>query len=237
MSLANILSRNTVCSLIIPCAGKMFRSSISKKDKALCFVINKGYIETARLDTLYYMLEDVSKLKWLVFVGGINKVSTKSGIRYRQRVFFKSFVEMISLCKSQGITIELDDDFEIDINNVMFCLNDLKYLELYARQHNQNIDRYLTETCICQMSLLLKSKKFDSPINDRAEHILRGRIGYLDRAPYLVSSYNIENHTSSIYIPSNVDDNRIVSVDRFGYIESIVKHDKEKGVFQGANKK
>ena len=38
MSILNAIAVKGTNKFVVPCAGKMFRSSISKDDKALCFV-------------------------------------------------------------------------------------------------------------------------------------------------------------------------------------------------------
>ena len=74
MSILNAIAVKGTNKFVVPCAGKMFRSSISKDDKALCFVINKGYFETTDLISMLSILDYTTKVNDIVLVGKIEKV-------------------------------------------------------------------------------------------------------------------------------------------------------------------
>lgn len=233
MSIANKLMRgDTASKFIIPCTGKMFHSSMSRKDKALCHCLNKGYIETSSREQMGYLVDDLLMTDWAILVGNVDAVRLKTNVvRYRQRLFFRSVVRLVEFCKRNGVLIDFTKDFRVNINSVLFCAEDLRYLERYARSFDRSIDSYLTETCIVQLSFILRDKNVDSPVHERANNILNGKVGYLDRAPMMVGTYNIEKHTSSVYIPNRVDDIRAVSKEKWGYVDSIVADDRKAGVF------
>lgn len=241
MSISKLLMQDGIIRLVIPYAGKMFHSSINKNDKALCFLLNKGYLESNSLESLYYVVEDAKddSLDWLVNVGSLEKIH-RGGNKYcyRQRVFFKSIVRMCSFCKQHGVSIQFSKDFRITINNVLGCLDDLKYLEIYSRVFGQSIDEFLTDACKVQLYLLLGNKKMSAPLHKEVNEILEDKIGFLERAPYLAGTYDISSHTSTVYIPSNVDDERIyrsntlASGSLHGFTNSVVESDRKAGVFQ-----
>lgn len=244
LALSSIVAQINGMRLNIPFAGKMFRSSVSKDNKALCFCINKGYIESDDLEILYYLTETIRQDKgnWVFLVGGIDKVRLGGiqGIRYcyRQRVFFKNFIAMCDLCKRYGVIIQTTPDFKISINNVINCVDDLRYLEWYANVFDETIDLFLTNTCKVQIYNVLKSKRMITPIKDDVDKILVGKLAYLERAPFLASKYDIKKHTSSVYIDKNNFDERMYAtvdlqnIEKYGFTEKMVEHDRKEGVFR-----
>ena len=42
--------------------------------------------------------------------------------------------------------------------------------------------------------------------------ILHGKEGYLDRAPFLISSYSIDNSTSGLFLGHDIEDKRLYSM-------------------------
>ena len=70
MSIVRTLTAQNECKLVIPFPGKMFRSNISKRDRALCFVINKGYIDSVSLSNLLSVLDEFDD-EDLIVVGNI----------------------------------------------------------------------------------------------------------------------------------------------------------------------
>lgn len=240
MNMSSILTQDNIIRLVIPYAGKMFYSSVKKKDKALCFLIDKGYLESNSLETIYYMVEKVKddKLGHIVPVGKIEKIHTGGNVFcYRQRVFFKSVVSICSFCKSNGIVVQLYKDFSITINNVLNCLDSLKYLEVYAKTFNMTIDAFLTDACKLQLYLLFEDMGVRTCLGKEVKQILKGKIGFLERAPYLAESYNTDSHTSTIYVPTNVKDERfyrsttISNGKLCGFLSSVIDLDKKAGVF------
>lgn len=220
----------------IPCSGKMFFSSVGKRDKALCICLNKGYLQTNTLEDMLEITSDMVSSKYFKLVGEIEKVRLikSDTIVYRQRVFFKSIVELVACCQKFAVDLNFTDDFYITINSCMNVLSSLVYMERYAKQWGIDIDTWLRTTCIVQLHQLLEQKGLPSVFADRAKEILKGKKGYLDRAPFLVSYYDIDKHTSSVYIPLNTDNKQYYSdADltklNFGYTVKNVEKDVREG--------
>lgn len=241
MAIGKILSSQGNNKLVIPYAGKMFKSSIAKNDKALCFVINKGYLEIADLRSMLKILDEIKGTDGFVLVGKIEKVRLKANkdIVYRQRIFFKSLKSMLSICKVFGIRFELGDDFHITINNVLNCVDDLVYLERYSAKFDEPIDVWLTNCCIVHLHSLLLNMGMHSDLTEKFHKVLKGKRGYLDRAPFLISSYNIEKKSSAIFLELDTKDTRLYSKDikeklfiEYGYTDCNVAEDIKGGAFK-----
>lgn len=241
MSIANAVAINGNNKFVIPCAGKMFRSSISNDDKALCFVLNKGYFETLDLMSMLSILDDTESIKDFVLVGKIEKVRLKKSglVVYRQRIFFKSLNVLLKFCKSFGLRFELSRDFHITINNILNCVDDLVYLERYAKRFDESIDVWLTHCCIIELYYYLKSMNMYSNLERLVNNYLKNRIDYLDRAPFLISSYNIDNKSSGIFLGFNAEDKRLfdegvtgVELLKVGYTIKNVEKDIKEGRFK-----
>lgn len=241
MSILNAIAVKGTNKFVVPCAGKMFRSSISKNDKALCFVINKGYFETTDLISMLSILDYTTKVNDIVLVGKIEKVRLRTSkiIVYRQRVFFKNLRIFLNFCKVQGIRFELTQDFHISINNIMNCREDLIYLERYAKKFDESIDEWLTHCCTIELYYLLKSLNMYSDLSKRVNIYLRGRINYLYRAPFLISSYSIDTKSSGIFLGFVAEDKRLYKDDvtgvdllKYGYTQKNVEADIKGGFFK-----
>lgn len=241
MSILNAIAVKGTNKFVVPCAGKMFRSSISKDDKALCFVINKGYFETTDLISMLSILDYTTKVNDIVLVGKIEKVRLRTSkiIVYRQRVFFKNLRIFLNFCKVQGIRFELAQDFHISINNIMNCREDLIYLERYAKRFDESIDEWLTHCCTIELYYLLKSLNMYSDLSKRVNTYLRGRVNYLYRAPFLISSYSIDTKSSGIFLGFVAEDKRLYKDDvtgvdllKYGYTQKNVEADIKGGAFK-----
>lgn len=241
MSILNAIAIKGTNKFVVPCAGKMFRSSISKDDKALCFVINKGYFETTDLISMLSILDYTTKVNDIVLVGKIEKVRLRTSkiIVYRQRVFFKNLRIFLNFCRVQGIRFELAQDFHISINNIMNCREDLIYLERYAKRFDESIDEWLTHCCTIELYYLLKSLNMYSDLSKRVNIYLRGRVNYLYRAPFLISSYSIDTKSSGIFLGFVAEDKRLYKDDvtgvdllKYGYTQKNVEADIKGGAFK-----
>lgn len=237
-----MLDKLQVMRLMIPFAGKMFKSSLNKGNKALCFCINKGYIESDELAPLYYLGEQIGNIepRWLYKVGGIDKIHIGSKhFVYRQRIFFTDFYKLCELCKSNGIVILTTKDFKIGINNIVSCGNELKYLEWYAGSFSETVDTYLTNTCKVQIYNFLTSRLMLTPLRLEVDKILMGKEGYLDRAPFLAKDYNLSLNTTSVFVPNKsiVSDKMYKTkdlslTDDYGFSMRVIEKDSKKGVFK-----
>ena len=234
--LGSIVDKNN--RMIIPCSGKMFRSTLEGKNQALAYCLNKGYLDFADLADLLSVLDYLKSSDSFVLVGSIEKVLSDDKLTYRQRIFFKSLNKLIEVCKRNGIVIEVSRDFRININNVLNCLDELVYLERYARQFSQDIDTYLTNTCLVRLNNIFKQGSVKYELNRDIDDLLIDKYGYLDRAPFVISDYNIASNTSGIFLEAYVDDMRLysgkVNVNNsivFGYTTNNVQEDIEKRCF------
>lgn len=239
MSILREIESKSSSKLVIPRAGKMFKSNTKTKDKALAFCINKGYFETDELVNMIEILNHIQGNETIILVGYVEKVQSDQ-LRYRQRVFFKSLKEMLSVCKKFGIKVIFPLDFHIDINCVMNILNELPYLERYAHSFGETIEEYLTNTFFIQMHYTLNSVNMYSDLADRVNYILRDKEGYMNRAPFLISSYNIDRKSSSVFLNLDFDDKRLFNCTMtpdiddidYGFTDKIVEKDRKAGVFK-----
>lgn len=237
MSILNsIVDKNN--RMVIPCSGKMFRSTLEGKNQALAFCLNKGYLDFADLSDLLLILDCLKESNSFILVGSIEKIISGNKLTYRQRIFFKSLNKLIEVCKHNGIIIEISKDFRININNVLNCLNELVYLERYARRFSQDIDTYLTNTCLVRLNNIFKQGSVKYVLNKNIDDLLSDKYGYLDRAPFVISDYDISSNTSGIFLESYVDDIRLYSAKvnvnnsiLFGYTSNNVQEDMEKRCF------
>lgn len=209
MSVLSAIAKSGTNKFIVPCAGKMFHSSISKRDSALCFVLNKGYFETQDLISMTSILDDASEIKDFILVGSVDKVVQHGVVYYRQRIFFKSLGKLLQFCKSFGLRFELDSDFRISINSILNCVDDLIFLERYAKRFDETIDTWLTHCCIIELHYYMRSLGLYSTLGDKVDKYLENRVDYLGRAPFLISSYSIDNRNSGIFLGFDIEDSRL----------------------------
>lgn len=238
MSIAAAVTSKSKSKFVIPCAGKMFRSSIQDNDKALCFLVNKGYFETEDLTSMLDLVDDANRFDEVILVGEIEKVrlAKSKKIVYRQRIFTKSLNKLCSICKVLGVRIDLSPQFKVTINSIMNCRDDLPFLERYAKRFNETIDVWLTHCCVVELFYYFKSRGIATNMEWMVERFLRGREDYLYRAPFLVSSYDIKSHSSSVFLGFEAKDRRLYRDDvtglellKYGYTKNNVEAD-AKGV-------
>ena len=197
----SLLTELTTYRLCIPKPGKMFMSNISKTNQVLVYCINKGFFETDELEDMQYIL-NVCKSEKFVEVGSIEKVKLNEGeIVYRQRVFFKSFKEILDICKQNLVMVKFSKNFHFDINSVMNILEYLPALEKYAAEYNETIEEFLLNNFMIFMDLLLERYEMFSQYQLKARQLKEDRdwLAYIDRAPYVLSSYSIDDKTSAIF--------------------------------------
>ena len=222
----------------IPTLGKCFKSRIGKKDKVLLLVLNKGYIETDDIETCYYVTVflDSHRNDFFIPVGDIDKIKSHDGkILYRQRVYFKSFITLLKVLKELDAQIVIPDDFEVTTNNLINVVDDLPYLERYAKKFNTDVDTWLTN--VCKILIYDSCKEFDmcERVN-LSESVYNVPKGYLNRAPLLCGSYSIIRHTSSVIrVDSDLSPNlysgeKTKGILPYGYTDSNVNFDRKRGV-------
>ena len=239
MSISAAITSKSTNRFVIPCAGKMFRSSIADNDKALCFVVNKGYFETEDLQSMLNLIDDANRFDEVILVGSIEKVrlSKTKRIVYRQRIFTKSLNKLCNICAVTGVRVDLSPQFRVTINNIMNCRDDLPFLERYAKRFNETIDEWLTHCCIVELFYYFQSRSIATNMSWMVGKFLDGRENYLYRAPFLVSSYNIEKHSSSVFLGFEATDRRLYRDDvtgvqllKYGYTKKNVEFDAKGGV-------
>lgn len=224
---------------VIPTLGKCFKSRISRKDKALLIVFNKGYIETDDIFSCYYISTFLSTHKGNLFilVGNIDKVKRADGkVVYRQRVYFKSFVTFMTAMSKLNAYIVIPNDFYVSTDALTGVVKELPYLERYARKFKVSINKWLENICKVVIYEVCKDYKMCSKVN-LTEKVLDIPKGYLDRAPMLCGSYNILTHTSSVITLCNRYDTDLFSGNSsanklpYGYTDCNVEFDIKRGVF------
>ena len=236
MSISKMITSSTDDKLVIPILGKMFRSSISKNNNGLAFLVNKGYFELVDLQSMLYLLDYCQENtdNDIVLVGKLNKVRLKSGkIVYRQRVFFRDLSKMLDCCRLFGLKIIVPKKAEVTMNNMVNCRDELKYLEWYAMKYNQTIDDYLLWTFKIQFHLLLKQERIYSGLQQSIDNFLKDKKGYLDRAPFIVRRYSIKEHSSSMFFYSDYSNESLFTpnLESYGYTDRNKASDTKKGVF------
>lgn len=239
MSIVSAVQQYKFAKFVIPFPGKMQKSNISKTNQALCLCINKGYFEASNPALMQSILNDLQSVSAKVLcVGSLDTVSTSSGIMYRQRVFCKSFRVLLDVCKINGATIVLGDDFYITINSILNCLSECAYMEHYAHKQGELIDDWLTHCLIIHIHSLLLGMGMYSQYGNKVEEILRGRVGYCDRAPFLLAEFNRDDKKSSIFMELDNTDRRLFTTDAgelyanlYGFTTANVQKDLKEGVF------
>ena len=224
----------------VPVSGKMISTSFNNRDKACCFVINKGYIEADTLQDMISLLDDIIDDKDFILVGSLSKVRLKGSgcVVYRQRLFFKSLYKLLEVCKDVEMDFILTEDFSIGISGVLGCINEVPYFGKYALKHGESVEDWLTNCCKIHLYNLMYevgvpiSSSFKSEINK----ILTDKTGYLWRSPFLAKYFDPESKKSTIYLERCVQDSRTgiggsLQITE-GFTKNNVKKDIKKGVFK-----
>lgn len=78
-----------------------------------------------------------------------------------------------------------------------------------------------------------------SDLGKKSNHFLRGRINYLYRAPFLISSYNIDAKSSGIFLGFKAEDKRLYEDDvtgvellKYGYTQKNIEADIKGGALK-----
>lgn len=242
MSLDTELSQVGDNKFIIPMLSKLHYTNVSFTNKALCFVVNKAYIETDTLSSILIIIEEMLKSIWLQPVGDIEKILLYDGsVRYRQRIFFYSLKEMLNLCRRYSLQVSVSDDFHIMIENITSCVKDISYLKFYASQHGESIDEWLKNCFIVHISGLLDYLGMYNSLKDYRDSITAGKLGYMDRAPFLLSYYNENLRQSSLFLDNtDVNDYSIYTEGiarsnkdlRYGFTIRNISRDRKAGIFK-----
>ena len=238
MSFAYDLASQSKNRLIIPYPSQMYRSNYEKHNQALCFLLNKGYFETVELNDMLSILDNI-QADTIFYIGKIEKIRLHNNVYvYRQRVAFRNLTVMLNLCRMVGAYFELGKNFHVTIDSLENCLSDLKSMKYYARRFNEPIDVWLTNCCIIHIHGVLKAMNLYTMLGSQVDKILYGHTGYLDRAPFLLASYDKKERTSSFYLEMDTNDTRLYSkqiIDKFsfayGYTTANINKDRKDGLF------
>lgn len=240
MGLAKLVAESSVNRFVISYAGRMQFSNVSKTNKALCFMLNKGYFEIDTKEDFDSLLATIESYDTVVPVGDMEAVRLVGGnIIYRQRVYYTSLYQVLKLSKEFALGIALDSNFGIKIQNILGVCDYLKYIEVYTEGKEKLIDTYLTNCLTIQLYNVIEQFGLYSNLEESVESILENKKGYMDRAPFLLSTLCKKEKKSSIFLPLNFSDERMYSItvdDRkilnYGFTLSNLKEDMKKGVFK-----
>ena len=224
----------------VPVAGKMINTSLKNRDTACCFVINKGYIESDTLADMLDVLDSIMDDKDYIFVGSLSKVRLKGSgsIVYRQRLFFKSLLKLMELCKQEQMDFIITEDFTIGISGVLNCISEIPYFGKYALKHGETVEDWLTNCCKIHIYNLMYELNLPvrSDFQADMDKILADKRQYIWRSPFLLKYYDPATKTSTLYLERYMLDGRADNDKVFqtseGYTKNNVKKDIKKGVFK-----
>ena len=224
---------------VVPTAGKIIHTKVDKTI-ILCYVVNKGYIETCSLERYRELECSLKSIKGVYFVSSINKVKQKSGVvKYRRRLYIEDLSIFINFCSLQGIRFELGNGFALRLDTLANCTSEIKFLYSYASNQKESLESWLTNT------FKLRLYEYFSYINynlhnineETVESILSGKLAYLNRAPFLA----LASKTGNPFLPEvtyvSSDPRRYNITNSFKSIDHgcsvrCFKVDKKKGVFK-----
>lgn len=192
-------------SFVIPIAGKMRQSRIGKNDKALCFSLDRGYIESRSYDACVITSRflDLTLKSNFILIGKVDKVLLKSGeVVYRQRVYFTSIATLVKISANFGIDIIITDSFKVGISQISRCVDWVSDLEMYSKNllsDGLSLDMWLTYCCIVQLYILCEEESVRLVLPKPIESYLVD--GLLVRAPYICGSFSQDGRGSTVVIP------------------------------------
>ena len=209
--------------------------------KALCFNISKGFLEFDSLENLLDLIDYISCSTNIELVGQPDKVRIDTDLFvYRQRIFFTTLADIFSLCGQESIEILFTDTVYFITQNVSLDVNEEKYLSFYAKQQGfDNYNDWLLNTCKVYIMFYLRLKNIEhiSLIDDEALQYIKDRKGCLDRAPYLMSIYDLKQKNYIVFQQTDLEDPRLYtpskanSILNYGFTNRNVLDDKKRGVF------
>jgi len=216
----------------------MYRSSVSKNNQALCFLLNRGYFEASSLEDISFVKENI-QADSITYVGNIEEIRQfDNTVVYQQRVIFRNLTVMLNHCRIAGVYFMLGNDFHVTVESLQDCFSEFKCMKYYSWKFNEPIDVWLTNCCIIHVHELLKAMNIYTELGSRVDRILCNRIGYFDRAPFLLARYNKNEKTSSIYLETDINDRRLYSMNildksnlNYGYTLKNIKNDRKEGLF------
>ena len=238
-------------SFIIPQISSLEYSNISKTDKALCYVLDRGFIEAESLKSCYLMSTFLcSTLSNKFFkVGSIDKVKLKTQKTvFRQRIYFTDLSLLLSILSNFSIDLIIPKSFRVRISNFVNCNECIPNLTKYLKKKgytNYSLDSWLTDSCIIQLFILCKLDNVNLSLYKSLSKIYKK--GLLVRAPYICGDFSlIKKRSSLVVLPSDIVKNNTYdgilsntglsssytikhnnkSVPMFGYTLRNVKHDK-----------
>lgn len=210
--------------------------------KALCFKISKGFLEYDNLESLLDLIDYIKTNTKIELVGQPDKIRvSENNFVYRQRLFFTTLADIFILCGRENIEILFTDVVYITTQNAKPDQNEEKYLTYYAAQQGfDNYNEWLLNTCKIYIMFYLRLKNIEhiSTIDDEALLYIKDKKGCLDRAPYLMSIYDLKHKKYIVFQQTDLEDPRLYtqsssnSVLTYGFTNRNILEDKKKGLFQ-----
>ena len=149
---------------------------------------------------MFDFLNALSEYEEIKLVGSTDKVKLSNGaLVYRQRLYFYDLDLMLKILYNSYFMVEVPENFYVSINNIISCKDILKYLYNYASEKNLTIDKFLRNSCLVHLHDYLDSLGLLNIAYPSLHQVYNNNIGFLDRAPFLLSRYNKESKTNSDY--------------------------------------
>lgn len=192
---------------VIPEPSRFMYSSISSNDKALCYIINRGYFEDDDLSAVKVFNTGVeTRTKGdLKLVGDIDKIKLRTGnVVYRQRVYFRNVGKLLQLLGHFTITLEIPESYRVGIEHVVKCSKALPSLWKYYQDKKgaySSIEEWLTCASVAQLyaQCILNNVKIETYIPSKKLFSQ----GCLVRAPYLSYYMDVNKRKSSVFVASD----------------------------------
>lgn len=202
--IADLIKKEKV-SFVIPYASKLEYSTIGKDDKALTYIINKGYIESESMEVCYYfsLFLESTLVNKFARVGNVEKIRLKNNLSvFRQRVYFTDLSLLFQILKQFDVVLVIPSSFKIGISQMSNCLDSIKDLEMYFNDKKNlkySLDTWLTDCCLVQLYIMCMIDGISINFYKNLNTMLKD--GLLNRAPYICISQDKKKHISSIFIP------------------------------------
>lgn len=187
--------------LVIPELGKLIYAGLPSRDYILVYTIDKGYIEGDDLDSCKVIsdyLQQVS-VTGAMAVGNLDKVKTRKGIVYRQRLAIQSITRILTICKMMDIEIVFPKSLQVGIQQFEYVGNSIGLLtKYYTLYHNDfpTMESWLLTAFLLQFRIIaelsgIKYRIECSFLSDKA-------IDCLYRSPYLACTVDKYNKYTTI---------------------------------------
>ena len=209
--------------------------------KSLCFGITRGYFETETLEDMLTVVDYLEQTE-IKTIDNIDKIKMNDGtIVYRQRLYFVSLEDIVTVCKKFNFGFNLTDDISISNSSDMNIRKDMVFLEVYANQLNMSVEDWLILVFryYCVIYLKYKDLMDLSSIDEDFFAKIKTIHGLLNRAPYFLSICNIAKHKFVVLQYFDIEnehlytigDNCTTSFFNYGFTNLTVLQDTKRGIF------